>query len=162
MANTKTQQKRGEWPTVMVLPEAQDFTFGAFERDRRGRPTCGGHPCGTTGCAVGWVATAFGMDSANGWNKDGYNGAMEFPVGSPVYEFSKALAVELGEHPAVFEAEWLRAVSPDRSPVRGGLWALSEVFEDLDGSNRKLRVERAWRRAAEKCGYDVSNPIVIK
>lgn len=150
------------WPKAMFQLKASDFQRGAWANE-----------CHTRMCAVGWVATQFGIHPvpngwsislnrrvARGWAGDGSGGQKDFPVGSPLHKFARSFAKNLGADSDLF----------DFCYKNNGLDTLSDLFEfgvstssdygDTDvrlpgGPPTQRQTADAWNKAVEECGYTV-------
>ncbi len=163
--NTETKTKKINWPKAVLKLTAKDFSHGHWQE-----------ACGTKFCAVGWVVNQFGLpaDPAGeavvgsyknkygklqpirhcfpelAWDGDGLGGSTTVAKpGTPVHEFARTFAKNLGADLELFEAAY----------ANRGLFALSDVFEEglfvgsQDNWIDEKKAAKAWNKTIADLGY---------
>lgn len=148
-----------KWPNTLVLPDAKDFCIGSWDN---------GKQC----CLVGWANIAFGPK--------------DLPRGAHEEETPEAMPEDRLRARNRFLAEVVRVGSGGTIDLLEDCLVSDEVDYDDDGPvettitvepleldvgsavcwNDNQQDEKviaaAWRKAARKFGYDVTNPVIIK
>ena len=144
------------WPDKMPLLDETEVEHGTYRTLYENGLSCHEEKhaepnyCGTTHCAVGHVAEAFGIDprphTPNGWGQGRAGLSGVAPIGSPMHRFTRRFAKNLGADMYKF----------DDAYARRGLTALEGVFEEgafRKGVPTEAETAAAFNKAVRESGY---------